>query len=220
MAADLVRSSDIQHTFIQDLESFFWVLIWIVVTQVKSSWDDEMRTEFLEVTMRPKFYDQNRGKENAMSSRCHIQSGGTTKETFLTSTQLTDGKFDIPGNPTLRDFLIALKRIVAIRYNRPVKFRPSFGGDKDYGSKLFDFDYENKLKTHQALEDEYFKDHSGILHQFQMAVAAEWPDNDEAEAQNVLQPRSTTLYGRSSAKRSWSVVEGGDDSESSNKRKG
>ncbi len=114
MAADLVKSSDIQHTFIQDLESFFWVLIWIVVTQVKSSWNDRKRTEFLEVTMRPKFFDQNQGKEDIMSSRCHTESGGTTKETFLTSTQLTNGKFDIPGNPTLRDLLIALKRIVAI----------------------------------------------------------------------------------------------------------
>jgi len=88
-----------------------------------------------------------------------------------------------------------LKRIVAIQYNRPVKFRPSFSGGKDYGSKLFDFNYENKLKTYQALEDEYFKDHSRILHQFQMAVTAEWPNNDEAKAQNVLQPQSMTLYG-------------------------
>ncbi len=70
------------------------------------------------------------------------------------------------------------------------------------------------------MEDEYFKDHSRILHQFQMAIAAKWPDNDEAKAQNVLQPQSMTLYGQSSAKRLWCVVEGGDNSESSNKQKG
>ncbi len=49
-----------------------------------------------------------------MSSRCHIQSRGTIKETFLTSIQLTNGKFNISGNPTLCDLLIGLKRIVAI----------------------------------------------------------------------------------------------------------
>ena len=35
MAADLVESSGIKQTFVHDLELFFWVLLWIVLTQVE-----------------------------------------------------------------------------------------------------------------------------------------------------------------------------------------
>ncbi|KAF8498044.1 hypothetical protein F5888DRAFT_1567446, partial [Russula emetica] len=37
MAAELIECPKIRHTFIHDLESFFWVLMWIVVTQVPTT---------------------------------------------------------------------------------------------------------------------------------------------------------------------------------------
>ncbi len=195
MAADLVESSGISHTFIQDLESFFWVLIWIIITQVKSSWNDDWRTEFLDGTMRPKFYDHSPGKETTMMSpRDRIQSGGRAKKMFLQSAKLVDSEFEIPGNTTLCKLLISLKRAVARRYHNSTNVRSSFDNDfsDDQSEQPISNVNNNQLKD---LSKEYFKNHGKMLRQFSKAVKAEWPDNDNAEPQDVLHSRFTTLYG-------------------------
>ena len=53
MAADLMGSSDIPQTFVHDLESFFWVMLWIVKTLVPSSWSPSTRSE-IDAIMNPK----------------------------------------------------------------------------------------------------------------------------------------------------------------------
>jgi len=95
MAADLVESPDIRQTLEHDLESFFWVLLWIVLMQVPCSWNISTRSKFIDNTMNPKVYDR---------------SGGQTKKTFLTADdKLREKDFEIPNNKRLRKLLRAMK---------------------------------------------------------------------------------------------------------------
>jgi len=68
MAADLIQDSSIPHTFVHDLESVFWVLIWIVVSYMPTTWDDGECSSFLKETMCPKVYGPR---------------GGTRKKDFI-----------------------------------------------------------------------------------------------------------------------------------------
>jgi hypothetical protein len=61
MAADLVESSEIPQTLEHDLESFFWVILWIVMTRVPTNWTDEARSILINDTMSPKVYSHTRG---------------------------------------------------------------------------------------------------------------------------------------------------------------
>ena len=99
MAVDLVEDPNTLQTLEHDLESFFWVLLWIVLTQVPCSWNIGLRSQFINDTMRPNVYGQ---------------SGGQARKTFLTNPyKLRKTDFDIPHNERLCTFLYKMKDIVA-----------------------------------------------------------------------------------------------------------
>lgn len=111
MAADLVESSDIPHTLHHDLESIFWVLLWIILTRVPTSWSDDARSSFINETMSPIVYSH---------------TGGTMKSSWLTSeSPLIEDKFKIPGNPDLCEFAAELLSTVSARYRVRPSTRPS-----------------------------------------------------------------------------------------------
>ena len=63
MAAALIEDPETPHTWEHDLESFFWVLIWAVVSYMPTSLTKEKRSNFLKDTMNPKVYGQCGGGE-------------------------------------------------------------------------------------------------------------------------------------------------------------
>jgi len=62
MAADLVQRSTTPHTFVHDLESAFWVMFWIVLSYMPSSWEAGERSSFLRETMSPRVYHNTGGR--------------------------------------------------------------------------------------------------------------------------------------------------------------
>jgi protein kinase-like protein len=204
MAAELVESSSKPHALIHDLESFFWVLLWIVLTQVKSDLTDEGRTSYLD-HMKPTFYSY-RSNEGTMGSKDGVQSGGSSKRVFLSSKALTDGGvFKIARNTTLRDLLIAVRRLVAIPFKEPAKYESPYAHD---AGSAPDSEYDERIKAHNQ-EMVHLKSHKKMLSQFAQALADEWPDNDKADPQVTLRPQSYDWYSQSDFKRSRSIVEEG-----------
>lgn len=106
MAIELIRSPNKPQTFKHDLESFYWVLIWIVVSYMKTEWTEVHRAEFLGDTMNPKIYIDDEGNERAE---------GNGKEAFLLS-KAAGGPSFIPQNPVLSNLLRELKSLVSIQY--------------------------------------------------------------------------------------------------------
>ena len=135
MAADLVEKLGTAHTLTQDLESVFWVLLWIVLKWVSSSWSDGQRASLLE-TMSSKWF----------------------KSVFLTSAKLDveDETFTIPGNPFLCDLLKGVEVTVAERYHR----QPTMGHDPhDPFGEVTQEVYDARMKAWH-LGQEFLKDHS------------------------------------------------------------
>ena len=74
MAADLIDNPTIPQTFIHDLKSTFWVLLWVVLSYMKTNWNDATWSSALKETMSPWIYHSSNGA-----------TGGRNKINFLSS---------------------------------------------------------------------------------------------------------------------------------------
>ncbi|KAF8503365.1 hypothetical protein F5888DRAFT_1903888 [Russula emetica] len=148
MAADLVEEFGTKQTFAHDLESFFSVLLWIVLTQVETSWGDGFRSSFLEDTFSTKVYKG---------------SGGSNKTMVLTSRIALHetGKFKIPDNPTLAKFLYQLKTTVFARYDiKPsgddIAFEPDEVPENELDLELGRYNrWKGNMESHSKMLDQF-----------------------------------------------------------------
>ena len=67
MAAELIQHPETPQTFIHDLESAFWVLIWVVVSYMPTNMDAGKRSNFLKDIMSPKVYDKSSSRLEKLS---------------------------------------------------------------------------------------------------------------------------------------------------------
>jgi len=74
MAADLVENPAIPHTPKHDLESIFWVLLWMMLLYMKTSWSIEICSSTLNSMMSPDIYQSSggRGKLDFMQNPCAL----------------------------------------------------------------------------------------------------------------------------------------------------
>lgn len=203
MSADLVESHDIQQTFAHDLESFFWVLLWMVLNYVETSWKGAELSTFLEIHFNPERYEQTEGGGVVT---------GTTKRDFLTNdNKLTKDDFQIPRNPILVEFLIYLKHTVSSRFDEtPLEETSKF--QRSASSKA---SYEHKLKQYKE-RLEYMKDHSEMLRLFSIALdpskERDWPGDDKATPQHRPVSISKARRARYGTKRSRTIQDVGGNS--------
>jgi hypothetical protein len=205
MAADLVSSPDIVHTASHDIESAFWVLLWITFAYMPSNWNVGRLSSFLKETMSPRVY---------------VNSGGQNKLHFMQSpTSLT--QLNIGRNKVLPGFLRGLQNALVIRHMpppsppdttfAPLKILAEASGEKPVSMPM------EPTNASELLEDqisEYnilkaaLENHELVLATFNRALKLDgWPDDDEAEAQEVVQSNDVQTSMRSSSKRSRDVAE-------------
>ncbi|KAF8488032.1 hypothetical protein F5888DRAFT_1755852, partial [Russula emetica] len=197
MAAELIERPKIRHTFSHDLESFFWVLMWIVVTRVPTTWDESARSIFINGVMNPKVYSN---------------IGSTEKSTWLKAgNPLREKGFRIRDNPILHELAMELYDSVAGQY-RP---RPS---DQAPPTKLNPYILSGRsLRKNPEEEDKnyeigltFLKDYDTLLKQFEQALNAEWPSNDKASPQSIARSNASIhFYSQSQSKRSRPVADEG-----------
>lgn len=204
MAADLVESSKIPHKLEHDLESFFWVILWIVMTRVPNNWTDEARASLINNTMSPRVYSH---------------SGGTAKKSWLVAEPLND--FQIPHNPTLGSLMTGLLSSVAARHRPPPSNPiPKIQSKDPYLLVGHQLRPETTADTTEHFQKglEFLKDHNVVTQQFEIALREEWPPDDEARPLGIMRPDSVVDYSHSSTKRALSAVGGGFNKESASKR--
>jgi hypothetical protein len=211
MAVDLMISPNTRQTLEHDLESFFWVLLWIVLKYVPCSWDISRRSDFIYNTMNPKVYGQ---------------TGGYSKKRFLTSDdELRKNDLQIPTNKRLRKLLIRMKTIVAARHRLdPEKSDEDSEDDDDIDAGVKTSDEMDKEHMRYIRGLTFLKDHVMMFRAFKKALRSdsEWPTNDLAMNQGMIHSTTTDAVGKTGSKRSRSLAEqSGIFSEpSSSKRRG
>ncbi|KAF8502325.1 hypothetical protein F5888DRAFT_1871862 [Russula emetica] len=197
MAAELIERPKIRHTFSHDLESFFWVLMWIVVTRVPTTWDESTRSIFINGVMNPKVYSN---------------IGSTEKSTWLKAgNPLREKGFQIRDNPILHKLAMELYDSVAGQYCP----RPS---DQAPPTKLNPYILSGRILCKNPEEEDknyeigltFLKDYDTLLKQFEQALNAEWPSNDKASLQSIARSNASIhFYSQSQSKRLRPVADEG-----------
>jgi hypothetical protein len=65
MSAALVKSNDAPHTFVDDLESFFYVVLWLVLMYSPNSITAGVHTSFMQQVLNPEQYTGTGGSAKA-----------------------------------------------------------------------------------------------------------------------------------------------------------
>src|SRR5258708_23828664 len=217
MAGDLVQQFNIWHTFTHNLESFFWVLLWIVLTWVPTYYTDAVCSSFI---------------HGMMSLKVCSGSGGSTKMNFLVSLCMLEERvedFRLPNNPSLHTLLVEMKCTVADQYlSLPSKKKST---PKPESVKKIDavsialkcdsvIESDKSCKALHVATNDFetmncsmtmtlglLKDHHVVVELFSMALLALWPTNDKAECKPILLTSSAIEASCSGSKRSWSTIE-------------
>ena len=209
MAADLIQDSSIPHTFVHDLESVFWVLIWVVVSYMPTTWDNGEHSSFLKETMCPKVYGTR---------------GGTRKKDFILAKQFPP----VRNVDAVTRLLFVLSHLLAPRHYVDLKISlPNYAlttidvdvtmsqnDDSEKNSKEDPNEEKPNVspKTEEPSGAEMFpdglRDHSMIIGLFYGALDdSPWPLNDAADPQPKLPSTEEVRFMRAGSNRSRSQAE-------------
>ncbi|KAH9026933.1 hypothetical protein EDB83DRAFT_2319707 [Lactarius deliciosus] len=138
MAADLVMDPCTTHSFIHDLKSTFYVLLWLALQYMKNSWKAGIRSNFINTTMNPQIFGDTggRGKVNFMGNCKALQD------------------FSITSNDPLTSLIRKLKDVLSIWYVKDSSPQlEAFMPLKDY--ELLDYNHDVIIKLFdEALENQ------------------------------------------------------------------
>ena len=211
MAADLVFSPVTAHTFVHDIESAFWVLLWAVFAHMPTSWTAGARSSFLKDTMSPRVF---------------MGSGGSNKKFFITSHEAFSGvTIGQPENSILRDFLSSLRSLLAIRHELPpsppsvfdpihiqATLRKETEGTLSEEAATTVVSHSQvmnqPIERYEAMKD-MLKDHWIVIAMFRMALDTHgWPEDDHTVCQHIVPSNDVETAMHSSLKRLWDVAKG------------
>ena len=177
MATELIENPETPHTFVHDLESVFWVLIWVVVSYMRTSMTIEQRSNFLKDIMSPKVYGTR---------------GGSEKRTFIQAREVPQ----VLGNMNMYFILSLLIQLLAVRYpvfimappqNHDIdSIRGRLQGKNPDIKIVTDDDASNAGDKRQEDDDKKddLKDHSMVIAIFEDFLNRDdWAEHDGANLQ-------------------------------------
>ena len=183
MAADLVQHSNIIHTFIHDLESAFWVILWLAFSHMSNLWSTEDRSSFLNETMSPWVYGDSSGRGKCFFSRDpHL---------------LLD--FSITNNTILTNLLLSLKKTLSVRYRLhpstssalsavldPLALKAETEGDVTSPILQNTMLLEKEIREYYGLQA-CLQDHTVVVALVEKALSSSgWPIDDAADPQDFV----------------------------------
>jgi len=207
MAADLVEKPSLPQTAIHDVESIYWVLLWICLSFLENSLSPGLRSSILNTTMNPKAYDG---------------TGGRNKAGFISNCSSLDGLV-FPNNTPMTDVLQILHYKLGARYREIPAYlvsviRSHAAPDRTQSAEQSieqsaEQGAEQGTKqgaeqgAEQGAKQSKKSDHEEILNILKVYLSCDgWPDEDPAVLQELLLSEEETFAFYSGSKRSRSVA--------------
>jgi hypothetical protein len=207
MAADLIEDPTICQSFIHDIESAFFTLLWMAILYLKSSWEMKLLSSFISSIFHPPVFGS---------------SGGSSKLIFMRSEQLDTLEF--ATNKPLTALLRGWHEALAIRHaKRPELPHPqtfsyfndvilrTLPGDSQGAESASkptaavessqEESYESQLRRYEVRMSA-LKNHDAVLDMLDLLLQnPEWPAEEPAERQRVILSCVEKRGLRSSSKR-------------------
>ena len=132
MAGDLIKDPRTPQTEVHDLESFYWVLLWICLSYMKTNKDHGARSSIINGTMSPRVYED---------------TGGDSKINYLTRPAALKG-LEVYGKFLVAALLKSLHMTIGARYREEL---PNSELLSPMTSHAPDASQRTKLPTHESL---------------------------------------------------------------------
>lgn len=192
MAADLVSNPAIDHTFVHDLESAFYVVFWLAVRFLPNSLDPERRSLVMTDLFSPRTFDN---------------VGSISKLNWMARAVANTREFKVTNNPILSGLITSLAPYFQARHvtpedNTPPADNPVFGAlstptptptstDPTPSIPVAPPEPENPYLRHLS-------DHEAVIRLFGQTLDPEnpvlkkmnyeWPKDDHAQQQHLQTP--------------------------------
>jgi Fungal protein kinase len=195
MAAELIENPGIPHTLEHDLESVFWVLLWVTLLYMKTSWP------MVSTTLN-----------DAMNPRVYPSGGGASKLHFIGNPSALAGLFP-QQSPKMHHLLTGIHAIFCERYHKRIQQRYLKQENEIYHSARKNADFGTDKSADEAgiatqsgnevspsLEALY----TTVLKVFEDVLKDEsfWSTTDRAERQLIEMPYEMKSAAQSGSKRS------------------
>lgn len=195
MAADLVQSSTIPHSFVHDLESAFWVLVWVAVSFMQGNWSAEEVSSFLRDTMSPRAYNSSGGRSKLFVMQIGNSIG-----------------YEVLDNKPLTTLIEELRRVLSSRHQLMLDTPTSINAlvvkaSIEKTTTTVPAETQHVKNAELEANRDCLKNHHVILGMIKAALnASGWPSDDAAERQPILMSDSCWSSARSSSKKALSVA--------------
>ena len=215
MAAELIDNPKIPHAPEHDLESVFWVLLFLTLLYTKTRWDAKRVSSTLTKAMNPKVY---------------LTGGGATKLSFIRDPASVQGLLS-DKSPGLYVLLKDIHLMFSMRYLKKSKLqhkaledaysdychaRKKVRGTDESTNKSADESIANKSMNEAGiatqsgdvvpLDSETL--YGAVLRVFEEVLGEDlWSETDCTERQSILMPSETKSAVQSGSKRSRDMLE-------------
>jgi serine/threonine protein kinase len=168
MSAALVKDRNAPHTFVDDIESFFYVILWLSLMYSPSSMSPSDLTAFIQTVLDPKQYEG---------------TGGSAKADFLMGRSALRG-LTFEGRESLPLLLNNLATLFAARYepepSEEEKALLSQHAGTALVAHLLAWKHQERLR--------WLESHDYVTNLLTRSIqdVADWPDNDHAELQTLV----------------------------------
>ena len=189
IAADLLNNDRLQHSFVHDLESFFYVLLYLSLTYLPTDWDRGRQSSVLNTILDPRRFGET-------------GSGAYGKLLFMKGSVSALDELTFASNEPLTKLVEGLMKVLSERYRdgRYKTSMPSFVSKDVYDA--FEPRHDHIIKLfNQALESDG------------------WPENDRNPTPVTLLSISSIAALRGRSKRSLDHLSTGGSSSSRFKRR-
>jgi hypothetical protein len=188
MAADLIADPKMNHTFVHDLESAYYLVFWLSIRFLPNSWSPEDHVMVMHRLFNPVAFPDK---------------GASSKKDWMVSSSVKEtSKFIIIGNLVLIGLIRSLNkhfhahivnqaRVAEVEAEAAIV--PSFG-------LLATTPSVNNAPTQEFLH--YMDSHEGVINMFKDSLYLQWPKDEPATKQHIpdmdwpLARKSKSYVGR------------------------
>ena len=205
IAADLVMDPKINHTFVHDLESAFYVVLWLSIKFLPNSWSASTRRFVMSQLFNPDAFPT---------------VGCSSKRNWMRNAVSEIGNFNITGNEALQSLLVKLARLFQYRHMAikssdppsPTRYNlsePTSSLAPSQGAiQAILEDIQNKTAATQAatqvFQEVAWVGHNEVIRLFKNSLkpGASWPDKEPTTKQEIGRARGEMAARSSNNKRS------------------
>jgi hypothetical protein len=168
MAADLIVDPKMNHTFVHDLKSAYYLIFWLSIKFLPNSWTPHDRAMVMHNLFNPVAFPD--------------KGSSSKKDWMVLSSVIELSKFDITGNLVLTRLIHSLNQHFQAHILNQARVAEAVAIVSRFGL-LATTPFVNNTPTQEFLR--YMDSHEGVIKMFKDSLDLQWPEDEPATKQHI-----------------------------------